>query len=565
MGEEGEDRPTTRPHREARAGALLPPGWDAERDLFVLVGRGGEPLGEALLRAGQQRLLYVLPPGSPRESLPHGSLLAADLTEILPALLALAGEDPVQVQVKRLSDPWASQEVHRAVARAVEEALRSRRLQRRTVERQGRTWLTQGLENLACIASVPSITRLRERWIARPCVIVSPGPSLSKNVGLLAALEGRALLLAGTHVLAALERVRARPDVVLAADAGDLERHYAGIDLTRIEALLIGATCRRANFERPARRVFSFASNASLDDWIFEGLGEDARLATGGSVACSAFSLALALGADPIVLVGQDLSFPDGRYYAAETLDADARVEVGNSGSFFLRKPAGAEGPGDALADGGLRFSRDQRLVSVPGYGGGTVPSSPSFQVFLTWFEAVAARENGRVRLFNCTEGGARIRGFEESPLAEVARSFPRTETSWRGILDEACAGFEARPRAERLARHVRGMLASLGPSLDCARRARALSHAAERDPARLPDLARSENELGRAVAAVRLLGLAAQEEIVTAQAAARRARSVDENLRAARSLYDVVEEAVLFLRDPMQSALGELDLLARR
>jgi len=477
---------------------------------------------------------------------------------LLGAILALVGGLPRHVVLPRTSDPWATAERHRDVAATVEDGLRSKRLQARTVARFGPTWLLQGLENLDAIASVPSVDALRGAFAGRPCVIASPGPSLSRNVGEIPALRDRVLLMAGTHCLGALGRAGLVPDVVMAADPGDLSRHCEGTDLRRVDALVVGATCRRENFFRPAPRILSFASNGHIDDWIYEGLGEDAGLSTGGSVACSELSLALLLGCDPILFVGQDLSFPEGRYYAEGSIDGNAEVVPGaEEGSFFLRKPRGAEGPGDPLDDGGLRFTRDQKLVSVPGWHGGTVPTSESFQAFLTWFEAVVRSLGGSPRVLNCTEGGARIRGMEHVPLAEAG--LPAEAFACGEILDRALAGVAMEDRRRRLAERLREMIAALDPCLDLARRSAALAGRAERDRGALEELGRREKEFAAALRPVRLFSLVAQDEIVQAQEQGRLAKDLAASLAASRALFRVVERAVLTLRDPLQRALGEL------
>ena len=52
----------------------------------------------------------------------------------------------------------------------------------------------------------------------------------------------------------------------------------------------------------------------------------------GGSVATSAFSLALRWRCDPIIFLGLDLSFPGGQYYVATSSDGAARAEVDAKG-----------------------------------------------------------------------------------------------------------------------------------------------------------------------------------------------------------------------------------------
>lgn len=540
--------------------ASLPPTWDFGRDLFVLVGRGTEALASSLSAAGQERLFVLLPAEADAARFPRRAAVVRTAQELLTALVDLPGAAPAHAVVRKTADPWADEAVLQAAARSVKDGLGSRRLIANTVEHHGSIWLRQGLANLAALARTPSITTLTGAFRGRPCVVVSPGPSLSKNVHLLKQVKEKALLLAGTHTLTALQRAGAPPHLLMAADPGDLEWHFDGIDLEPVEAFLVGATCRSESFARAVRRRFAFASNASIDDWIFAALGEDAAVPSGGSVACSSVGLALRMGCDPIVLVGQDLSFPGHRAYAEETQDGNARVIVNGDGSFYLRKPGDAAGPGADTGDGGLRYSRDQGLREVPGYYGGTVPTSESFYVFLRWFEAFAAEHGGRTRLVNCTEGGARIQGMEQRALAEVLASWSEPLPDVGAVLDAAAAGVDLAERRARLGRHVHDMLAALEPCLKLAEECQRLAGAASADPQRLDRLATLERRLSRALRPVRLFSLVAQGEIVAAQEEARLARTLEQNLAAARRLFSVVARAVRELRAPLRAARSALE-----
>jgi len=559
MGKSGSEQKDRTPRTE---GPSLPAGWDPGRDLAVLVGRPAVPLLGWFEARGQVRLLVVAPGNVP--GLPPGSGHVRSESELVLQVLRLEGPMPVHVVVQRTSDPWATPQRHREVAGWLSSALLSRRVQAETVARSGATWLLQGLGNLGPLADFPSVDSLRGAFRGRPAVLVSPGPSLSRNLALLPGLIDKSLILAGTHAVGALDRVGVLPHGLLLADPGDLVRHLADVDVAGIEALLVAATCRREAFELPARRLFSFAGNGMLDDWIFDALEERAGLPTGGSVACTALSLALHLECDPIVLVGQDLSFSEEGYYAPGTLDEDADVVL-SDGGFFLRKPEGSYAPGRRLDQGGVRFTEQREVVRLPGYHGGTVLSSHMFQAFHTWFEAVALSVQGRVRILNCTEGGARIRGMEQLELSAATASWTPLEEPIGAVLDRhvrehATGARPAGARRERLRGRVCAMIAALDPCLELARRCRRLAATAARDPASLDELGRAERELSRALRPVQFFSLVAQDEIAAAQERARTARDMAENLAAARSLFDVVERSARLLREPLAAALSDLE-----
>ena len=101
--------------------------------------------------------------------------------------------------------------------------------------------------------------------------------------------------------------------------------------------LVNAATVHPSLFELPAQRVLTLSANCAIDDWIFDGVGEDASVPGGGSVATSAFSLALRWGCDPIVFVGLDLSFPGGEYYVETSVDGAARASVDDDGHLAVK------------------------------------------------------------------------------------------------------------------------------------------------------------------------------------------------------------------------------------
>jgi hypothetical protein len=538
----------------------LPEGWDLARDLVVIVGSGAAAFAEAFLRVGQVRLFAYRPPDSPAEPLPAGVSVVTGFSELFGALVALPGEIPQHIVLPKTTDPGVTPEMHRGVGEEVKRALESRRLQAVTVAKSGPAWLLHGIENLDAIARIPSVEALNGAFPGVPCIIASPGPSLSRNIAQLPSLRERALLMSGTHCLSALHRLGLTPDIVIAADAGDLARHYKGVDASSTGALIVSATCRAESYRLPARQRASFAGNESIDDWIYECLGEDAGLATGGSVACSEFSLARRMGCDPIVFVGQDLSFSEGRYYAEECGDGDSRVALGDDGaSFFLRKPAGEEEIGALLPDGSRRFSFEQEVVRVRGYHGGEVSTSLSFRVFLSWFEAEAQAIRGKVRVQNCTEGGAFIEGMEHLPLATAAAAFPDRDLEVTAVLERTLGGAPVDDRRSRLAHRVGEMVASLDPCLEISRRCASLAERALRDQRALEKLGRAEKELQRALRPVPLFNLFAQGEIIEAQEEGRKATDLRSRLAASRTLFRVVERAVHSLREPLVQAQARL------
>lgn len=527
--------------RAAQPGLVLPPTWDGARDVLLWIG----PPGPGLPSGAR---VFVVRPEAAGVSC-DGMRIVRTGAELFQAVISLQGVPPRHALVHRTAD--VAPELQREYSTTLGNALRSRAMQQKTLQDAGPTWLLQGLANLPALAAQPSIEALRGAFAGRPCVLVSPGPSLSRNVAALRALSERALILSGTHALSALARAGVTPHFVLCADPGDLSRHWAGLELSGVEALVVGATCRADTFALPARRRFVFASNGALDAWLFEALGATPGLATGGSVACSLYSFALHLGCDRIAFVGQDLSFTEERFYAAEGLDGDAAVVPAGADEFVLVKPAGATGIGTPLDDGRLQFTIPQRILEVPGWAGGTVRTTAQLKAFLDWFESVAPGLKGSARVMNCTEGGAHIGGMEHLPLAEATADWDALPPI-APVLERAQRGGDVQDRRARLRAWARTTAAALDTCVGAARRCHALSTRAQADA---QVLARAEKRLAEALRGAPLVSLVAQKEIGAARERARLARTLAENLAAARELYAVVERAGALLAEPLRAA----------
>ena len=273
-------------------------------------------------------------------------------------------------------------------------------------------------------------------------------------------MQGRAVILAGSHALSALLDHGIDVDVVLVQDPGPIiERHFAGQELARIGALVLSTNVTSNVARVPVEPRFFFAVNGPLDQWVFPE--SQAHLASGGSVACAALSLAILTGADPIVLVGQDLAFAEGRYYAPESLDGNARVErIGDR--FFLAKPTDAEGPGETMEDGRLQFTRARKAITLPGWHGGDVESSESFAQFRAWFGREAFTNRAAHRFINATEGGVSIEHFESLPFAEACSNW--TTDVDAGAILEARAALDPDARQATVTSHVREAARPGGP-----------------------------------------------------------------------------------------------------
>ncbi|MEJ2081120.1 MAG: DUF115 domain-containing protein, partial [Acidobacteriota bacterium] len=158
---------------------------------------------------------------------------------------------------------------------------------------------------------------------------------------------------------------------------------------------------------------YSLPDGQWIDRFVAPHLG---ILRTGGSVANIAFDLAIRMGADPVILIGQDLAYTDGLGNAPGTY-ADRWAQKIPSGWFEK-----SDDQIERLAERWpyCAYLRGKGRVSVPGIDGRPVWTDRVLFGFLTWFEEAIRELGGKPRIIDATEGGALIAGTEVKTLANT-------------------------------------------------------------------------------------------------------------------------------------------------
>ncbi|HXT71021.1 MAG TPA: 6-hydroxymethylpterin diphosphokinase MptE-like protein [Vicinamibacterales bacterium] len=153
-----------------------------------------------------------------------------------------------------------------------------------------------------------------------PAIIACAGPSLDRNIHDIAHVRDRALIIACDTAARPLMHAGVEPNLIVAIDGSQTNAaHLAGLPVRRARLVAEGSLHPSAfgSFER--RTFFCKVSDHEPWSW-FRSIGVDRqRLEAWGSVATTAFALALEMGCDPIVFIGADMAFTDGRAYCRGT------------------------------------------------------------------------------------------------------------------------------------------------------------------------------------------------------------------------------------------------------
>jgi hypothetical protein len=241
-----------------------------------------------------------------------------------------------------------------------------------------------------------------------PAVLVAAGPSLAKNVHLLArrGVRSRVVIIAAQTVLKPLLDRGIRPHFVTALDYHEISRRFYE-DLPRLPDVTLVAE-PKANkaildhYPGPVRLCRSSFLDTLLGPIARPMMG----LAAGSTVAHLSLYLAQFLGCDPILLTGQDLGFSDGLYYCPGTAIEEVwspELSVFNTMEMMQWKRI-------ARHKGNL-----QRMSDVHGR---PIFSDEQMVTYLRQFERDFA--TSAQAIIDCTEGGLPKQHTQRMTLAEA-------------------------------------------------------------------------------------------------------------------------------------------------
>jgi len=254
----------------------------------------------------------------------------------------------------------------------------------------------------------PKLRHLAGAFKDRPAVVVSAGPSLDKNFELLKGREDRLIIIATDTVLRKLLKNGIQPHIVCALERGLVvfDKHFRDVvkdykEELKDVLLVVQSVCvPQIVGTWPGPKAVIGKAGLPLDSWVVAQLLGGDVISSGASVAHMCTTLAAALGASSIALIGQDLAYgPEGLTHSKDTAWEKERS-------------------GDARVP-------EENRIEVPGALGGTVYTNRVWLMFIRLFEQMipSLKESG-INVYDCTEGGALIKGTDVMPLNEFLSKY---------------------------------------------------------------------------------------------------------------------------------------------
>ncbi|MBI6865214.1 motility associated factor glycosyltransferase family protein [Lysinibacillus fusiformis] len=244
-----------------------------------------------------------------------------------------------------------------------------------------------------------------EKSLSKPVVVASGGPSLTKQILLLKKIRPAILLIASGSTIHTLLKNEIEPDYIISIDGGmvNYERHFKNLSLKNTE-LIYSITSKYEIQQTFMNRKYAFFDNeVSPQSSVLKEIGLTLpRIKGGGSVAHYALSIARYISNGPIALIGQDLAYTNNQTHA--------------EGNKNMRK-----------------IDRDyiekRGLVEVDSYyDNEKVLTDYAFLTMRDNFEEIMKDIQQPSNIYNCTEGGIKIKGMEQQSFEAFCNAIPEYE-----------------------------------------------------------------------------------------------------------------------------------------
>lgn len=232
-----------------------------------------------------------------------------------------------------------------------------------------------------------SIGVLKNRYKGKPMILVSAGPSLDKQLPLLKKIRDERNYIIGAVGTAIKPLIKANiiPDFFAITDPKQTTyKQLTDINLPETPLFYISTACHETiRLHTGPRRIIYQDGYEDAEKQAM--LKNEPTIQTGGSVATTLLDIMVYLGGEAVALIGQDLAYTDGRSHAEGTHAHKEKKGLKKVESYYRNSE---------------------------------VQTSNNLTLYRKWFERYA-KKNQKLKLYNCTEGGAYIQNWQHISLFE--------------------------------------------------------------------------------------------------------------------------------------------------
>lgn len=259
-------------------------------------------------------------------------------------------------------------------------------------------WFESTVSNLKYLHKSKPIKNISNLYENRPAIIVSAGPSLSKNIKQLKEFENKAIIFTGGRTLKALRDENIEPDFLSIIDAQELSYELVDGIIEKSNTILAHSEIipNKVLKKHKGNRLFY-----PYSPWVKELVEDPKYNFTHSSVAHTCTKLAMYMGCNPIIFIGQDLAYTDNKVHS-------------ENAEFTQEKLKEKEDITKVVSESD---------IYVKDINGKPIRTSMTLDLFRQQFEEII-KENKQFKFINSTEGGANIEGTEVKKLLENKELF---------------------------------------------------------------------------------------------------------------------------------------------
>lgn len=286
-----------------------------------------------------------------------------------------------------------------------------------TVMAAGKKIATNDIENLPYVFSKRGVVDLKNLYKDKPAILVNTGPSLHKNIHHLIENQDKVIIIAVAQAMRILLAYDIIPDFICTVDYGKVNyEHFESLCHQQIPLIALNRSYDKIlrDYQGPK---FICVSSGLLNDKSAIGLMQSkGTIIQGGSVSHLNIGVASQLGCNPIAIIGQDLAYEKDLSHSP-LADANGKLEI-NKETGILEW---------VVTDPRSGLRKKKNVMGMPqyvdGYFGENVMTNVGLKSFITSFEVIA-KDNPELNLYDCTEGGADIKGFKNLALKDFINKF---------------------------------------------------------------------------------------------------------------------------------------------
>lgn len=249
----------------------------------------------------------------------------------------------------------------------------------------------------ACIESF-GFDEIEGIYKGYPAIIVASGPSLDKNIKYLNSANDKAVIIACDASLKACEKNKVSIDAVASIERDpEIYDYYYKERKFSEDLVLVGPTLLWPNIymDFKGKKIMSSKMDDGFEAWWGNQFGHINYMNTGQSSATYAFATAARMGCNPIILIGQDLAYSEGKIHSDLTHHNEQ----------------------------GLNDDHRHDGIFVESQNGELLRSNLGYRMFKEWYE-LKILSNPGLKVINATEGGALIKGAENMKLISAIEMY---------------------------------------------------------------------------------------------------------------------------------------------